>query len=58
MKNIDIRQAISISRFKYFEVAEALGKNETSFSRLLRKELPEAQKREILTIIEKMKGDK
>ena len=44
MKNIDIRQLMSTSRVKYYEVASSLGIAETSFSRMMRKELSNEQK--------------
>ena len=41
MQNLKIRELIKKSRLKHYEIAEELGINETSFSRLLRKELSE-----------------
>lgn len=50
-KNIDVRAAIKSSGLHQWRVAERYGISEGNFSRLLRKELPESVKRELLNII-------
>ncbi len=51
MNNVDIRTEISNAGLKLWQVADGLGISDTSFSRLLRHELPEVKKTEIRTII-------
>ena len=46
-KNLDIRNKISEFNLKYWEVAENLGITDSTFSRRLRKELPEEEKTKI-----------
>lgn len=53
-RNVEIRKAKG-SIPNWF-VAEKLGIHENSFYRLLRKELPEEKKKEILGVIEKIKS--
>ena len=55
LNNVDIRQAISQSRFRHFQIAAALGLTETAFSKKLRQELPEEEKEKIIKAIIKMK---
>lgn len=58
MKNMDIRAAIEKSGFRQWEVAEAYGRSEGVFSRMLRHELPESTKTRIYQAIEGLKrGD-
>lgn len=38
MKNIKIKDIIKKSRFKHYEIAEAMGLQDSSFSRMLRNE--------------------
>jgi hypothetical protein len=54
MKNLDLRIAIKDSRLKCYEVAKALGMAETSFSRMMRYELTEEKKAEVLKTIEQI----
>lgn len=58
MKNLDVRAAIKSSGFKQWEIAEAYGICEWSFSRLLRKELPNEVKQRIYNAIEQLKNGK
>lgn len=51
MHNQDIRYEILASGLKLWQIAEALGITDSTFSRKLRKELPEAEKERIRTII-------
>lgn len=52
MQNLEIRQAILESGVKQWQIAEKLGISESSFSKLLRKELSGEKKKEILGAIE------
>lgn len=54
MCNIDIRNAAGSCGLKLWQVADAIGLTDSSFSRLLRKELPEEKKAQILEIIERL----
>lgn len=51
MHNQDIRYEILASGLKLWQIAEALGITDSTFSRKLRKELPETEKERIRTII-------
>ena len=55
MNNIEVRQAITKRRLKYFEVAAALKVHPVTFSRWLQFELPKERKAEILKAIEGIK---
>lgn len=60
IKNIDTREQIEKSGFKYWEIAEHLKITDGMFSKLLRKELSKEQKEDIKKIIselEKRKGE-
>lgn len=59
MQNNDIRRAAAASGICLWQIAEAYGMADTSFSKLLRRELPHEKKQEILAIIDKIasKGD-
>ena len=50
--NSDIRQAAFSSGVDLWEIAEAIGVTDGTFSRKLRRELDEKEKKEILKIIE------
>lgn len=50
--NKDIRQAASAAGIRLWQIAEALGYNESAFSRKLRKELPDSEKEMALRAIE------
>lgn len=54
INNIEIRQEIERRRLKYYEVADAIGINRCTFSVMLRKELPEDKKHEVLDAIAKI----
>jgi len=43
VRNIEIRSEMAKSRFKQYEIAAQIGIRETSFSRMLRDELPPEQ---------------
>jgi predicted XRE-type DNA-binding protein len=53
MKNIEIKDALKEANMKQWQLAELLGITEWTLSRKLRKELPEADKKEILAVIQK-----
>ena len=50
----DIRNAAGVYGIRLWQVAEAIGMNESAFSRKLRKELPQEEKEKILAVIEKL----
>lgn len=54
MNNKDIRTAAGGYGIRLWQVAEALGMNESAFSRKLRKELPQEEKEKILAVIQKL----
>ena len=54
MENIGIRVAIMTAGLKQYQVAAAMGVTEEHFSKLLRNELPEKKKEEILSVIAKL----
>ena len=56
MRNLEIRNAISKAGLRQWQIAEAYGVTEFSFSRMLRHELPEETKDRILQIIGQMKN--
>ncbi len=49
--NFEVRQAIRESGLCAYQVAELIGISETSFSRLMRRELTPERKKQILTAI-------
>lgn len=51
MKNQDIRNEIHENGLKLWQIAEALGITDATFSRKLRKELPDETKTQIRCII-------
>lgn len=56
--NLDIRAAASDAGVRLWQIADALGITDASFSRKLRKELPEDSKLEIFRIVAELKEDK
>lgn len=56
MNNIEIREAIKESGFKHWQIADMIGIADTTFCRILRRELPEDKKQEILTAMQIAKG--
>lgn len=50
-ENMEIRKEVVKSGVKMWEVAEAMGIADTTFSRKLRRELPHEQQEHILTVI-------
>lgn len=55
MKNLDIRKAIRLSGYRYWQVAEALGVRADKFSVLLRHELDETEQQNVYQALEKLK---
>jgi len=55
-KNTDLKNAMLQARVRQWEVALEFGISESNFIRKLRKELPEAEKKKIFDIIEKLKS--
>lgn len=51
MRNSDIRQEIKSAGLRLWQIAEALGMQDSNFSRRLRHELSEAEKAKIRKII-------
>ena len=54
MSNQDIRRTAAGAGVKLWQIADALGFSDCSLSRKLRKELPQEEKEEIFTIIQKL----
>ncbi len=57
MANQEVRQAAKAAGIKLWQVAEALGLNDSAFSRKLRHELPEETRRQALVIIERLRKE-
>jgi predicted XRE-type DNA-binding protein len=55
MKNLQIREAAAQARIKFWEIAAALGVNDSTLSRWLRVELSDDEQERILTIIRDIK---
>lgn len=55
MCNAVIRERIKSAGVFHWQVAEALGVSESKFCRMLRREMPEDQQREVLKAVEKAK---
>lgn len=51
MRNLDIRKAAKEANIYLWQIAEALGINDGNFSRKLRRELSDDEKRKIFAII-------
>ena len=54
MCNQDIRRIAAWAGVKLWQIADALGIADCSFSRKLRKELPQEEKKKIFSIIERL----
>lgn len=57
MKNNDIRQETQKANVKLWQIAEKLGVTDSTFSKMLRKELSAEQKEKIFTIITTLKKE-
>lgn len=51
MRNLAIREAAKSNGVRFWEIAEAMGVSEATVTRMLRRELPEAEQRKILGIV-------
>lgn len=58
MNNKEIRNAAGGYGLKLWQVAEAIGMNESAFSRKLRRELPQEEKQRILAAIDRLVQEK
>lgn len=56
MANLEIRRTAAAAGVKLWQVADALGIADSSFSRKLRKELPAAEQEKILEIIKELEA--
>lgn len=56
-KNLDLRQAIEKSGLYYWQIADALGVSDTTFSKRLRKELSVKEKEEVYDIIKHLRRE-
>ena len=54
MKNKEIRRAAAGNGIRLWQLAEALGITDSSLSRKLRRELPDEEKKKILSVIAKL----
>ena len=54
MMNDDVRRAAAAKGVRLWQIAGACGMADTSFSKLLRRELPLEKKQEIFAIIDKI----
>lgn len=57
MENVDIRYAAKTSGVKLWQIAEAIGITDSGFSKKLRHELPDCEKKRILEVIEKLENE-
>lgn len=53
MQNNEIREALKKRGLRQWQLAKMLNVNESVLSRIFREELPEAEKKRILAVIEK-----
>jgi len=58
MCNLEIREAAKKKGVKLWEIAYALGVTDSTFSRKLRRELPEKERTRILAEIDRLAGVK
>ena len=57
MHNIEIRKAIDAAGLKYYEVAEAVGVADTTFTKWLRRELPDDKRQLVMDAIKKLSAN-
>lgn len=55
-RNREIKQEAKAAGVRLWQIAERLGLTDGNFSRKLRHELPEEEKRQIMEIIQELKG--
>lgn len=58
LANMDIRQLAKEKKVCLWEIARQYGCNDSNFSRKLRVELPESEKRAIRSIIKRIAGER
>lgn len=58
MNNLDIREAIETSNFKYWQVANKLGMTDGNFSRMLRIELTKENKERVFNAINELEEER
>lgn len=58
MCNQEIRESAKCAGIRLWQVAEAYGINDGNFSRKLRRDLPEDEKKKILAIIDRLAQEK
>lgn len=51
MRNLAIREEAKSSGVRFWEIAEAMGVSEATVTRMLRRELPEVERRKILNVV-------
>lgn len=57
MTNNEVRRAIRLSGFYFWQVAEKLGMTDSSFSRKLRKELSEDEKQRVYGALKELEKE-
>ncbi|WKY47153.1 hypothetical protein Q5O24_12405 [Eubacteriaceae bacterium ES3] len=57
MKNKEIKETLKKAKIFQWQVAESLGIGETALSRMMRHELPEEDKKQIIEAIEELKKE-
>ena len=57
MRNEDIKKAAKEAGIRLWRIAEKLGITDAMFSRKLRYEIPEEERKQIFSIIEQLKGE-
>lgn len=57
MRNADLKSYAKLKGVRLWQIAEVLHINDGNFSRKLRKEFSEAQKQEIIQIIDEIAGE-
>lgn len=58
MKNIEIRNRAKEAGVKLWEIADRYGVNDGNFSRKLRRELPDEERKRILRIIDEIASER
>lgn len=56
--NMDVREAARVAGVCLWQISEEYGCNDSAFSRKLRHELPDTEKRKIFGIIDRLKEEK
>lgn len=58
MSNLDVRGKAAGAGVKLWQIAAALGMADSNFSRKLRKELPEEEKKRIFAVIDQLSEER